>query len=178
MNYQMPFPQNQTSMGGYSQRPFDYNPYGTMPQTPAMTSSASNPFTQQASSQPNYISGRIVKDQNEIMPSETPMNGSVTFFPVEDYSRIYAKSWDNNGTLMTVTYVPEKPVSEEKSNSDDASSATNEHLQKMNEQFEQLGKGLEPMNQKFEQMNDFFENVSAQLENIGSRLSKIEKELA
>ncbi len=50
--------------------------------------------------------GRIVNDAKEIRPNEVPMNGLVSFFPKADYSEVYARSWNSNGTIDAVTYVP------------------------------------------------------------------------
>lgn len=50
--------------------------------------------------------GRIVNDEKEIRPNEVPMNGYVSFFPKADYSEVYARSWNVNGTIDAVTYVP------------------------------------------------------------------------
>lgn len=38
------------------------------------------------------------------------MNGSVAFFPVNDGSAIFAKSWNRDGSIATVVY---KPVMDE-----------------------------------------------------------------
>lgn len=35
------------------------------------------------------------------------MDGSVSLFPQNDYSAIYAKTWTKDGTIATVKYVPE-----------------------------------------------------------------------
>lgn len=53
------------------------------------------------------ITGRIVSSLEEITPNEVPMDRSVSFFPTSDYSCIYAKQWDSDGTIKTVKYVPE-----------------------------------------------------------------------
>lgn len=34
------------------------------------------------------------------------MNGFVSFFPKADYSEVYARSWNSNGTIDSVTYIP------------------------------------------------------------------------
>ena len=53
------------------------------------------------------IPGRTVNSLDEITPQEVPMDGSVSLFPQQDYSAIYAKTWTKDGTIATVKYVPE-----------------------------------------------------------------------
>ena len=53
------------------------------------------------------IPGRLVNNLDEITPQEVPMDGSVSLFPQNDYSAIYAKTWTKDGTIATVKYVPE-----------------------------------------------------------------------
>lgn len=53
------------------------------------------------------LSGRLVNSLDEITPQEVPMDGSVSLFPKNDYSAIYAKTWTKDGTIATVKYVPE-----------------------------------------------------------------------
>ena len=52
------------------------------------------------------IAGRMVGNVSEIVPNEVPMDGSVSFFPQSDYSCIYAKKWNTDGTIQTVKFVP------------------------------------------------------------------------
>lgn len=55
------------------------------------------------------IPGRPVNNLDEITPQEVPMDGSVSLFPQNDYSAIYAKTWTKDGTIATVKYIPEQP---------------------------------------------------------------------
>lgn len=58
---------------------------------------------------PTAIPGRLVASADEIMPQEVPMDGSVSLFPQNDYSCIYAKTWTKEGTIATVRFIPEQP---------------------------------------------------------------------
>lgn len=60
------------------------------------------------------LSGRQVKSQSEIMPNEVSMDGSISLFPMSDYSAIYAKQWNSDGTINTVKFVPESTETTEK----------------------------------------------------------------
>lgn len=73
------------------------NPY-TQPMTTAYTPSTSRSST---------LYGRVVNSPNDITPNEVPMDGSVSLFPSSDYSCILAKTWNRDGTIQTVKFVPE-----------------------------------------------------------------------
>lgn len=86
------------------------------------------PMQQQNTSQ---IFGRIVPSVDVIIPSEVPMDGSVSVFPKNDFSEIYLKSWNQNGTINTVIYKPETKVE------DDSSNVTLDSLKEYMESFKQ-----------------------------------------
>lgn len=100
-----------------------YNPWNTpgynYPQYPYSISQQTNPQMPNNVNAPrvNTISGRVVSSPNEITPNEIPMDGSVSLFPTNDYSAIYAKAWNANGQIETVKFVVSKPeeVTTEKS---------------------------------------------------------------
>ena len=79
----------------------------------------SQPAVQQYQ-QPSYmqqaaqrINGRVVQSADMITANDVPMDGSVAFFPTQDLSEIYAKSWDANGKIVTRLF---KPVSADNTN--------------------------------------------------------------
>lgn len=57
---------------------------------------------------PAMIPGRLVANADEITPQEVPMDGSVSLFPQNDYSAIYAKTWTKDGTIATMKFIPEQ----------------------------------------------------------------------
>ena len=59
------------------------------------------------------INGRVVQSADMITANDVPMDGSVAFFPTQDLSEIYAKSWDANGKIVTRLF---KPVLEDNTN--------------------------------------------------------------
>lgn len=63
-------------------------------------------FQNLSNSQPKTLEGKMINSVNDITPDHVPMNGSVGFFPLSDYSRIIAKSWNSDGTITTVEYAP------------------------------------------------------------------------
>lgn len=79
-----------------------------------------NPYTQmyptypqfqpmQTYNQPNQsvnrtIFGRVINSENDITPNEVPMDGSISLFPLADYSKIFAKQWSQDGTIKTTVF--------------------------------------------------------------------------
>ena len=56
---------------------------------------------------PIQIHGHTIKDENtEIAPNDVPMDGTVSLFPTEDYSCIFAKHWNKDGKITTTKFVP------------------------------------------------------------------------
>lgn len=83
------------------------------------------------------IPGRLVNNLDEITPQEVPMDGSVSLFPQNDYSAIYAKTWTKDGTIATVKYVPEQPQA-----ATPQKSPIEERLDKIDQRFDRLEKML------------------------------------
>lgn len=103
------------------------NPYQTYQQAPAMTYSQGfnayqyNPMQNvqqrllQEQMQPQQVQqtapmsgivGKMVGRIEDIAPQDVPMTGAPAFFPKQDLSEIYVKSWNSNGTLDTVVFKP------------------------------------------------------------------------
>lgn len=89
----MPMPQHNGPTYGYN--PY-YNTY--LPQYPV----------QQVQTQASQsLVGHIVTANDQIPVSEVPQNGTPAYFPMQDGSSILAKSWQPDGTIATVRYIPE-----------------------------------------------------------------------
>lgn len=54
------------------------------------------------------LSGYFINDESEIIPKYIPMDGSISFFPYRNLSKIVIKQWDANG-LQTLSYVLAPP---------------------------------------------------------------------
>lgn len=61
---------------------------------------------------PRTIPGRMIYSPDEIVPQEVPMDGSVSLFPMHDWSCVYGKWWTSNGQIQTVKFVLESPKKE------------------------------------------------------------------
>ena len=48
----------------------------------------------------------MVQSVEQITADDVPMNGSVAFFPKQDMSEIYAKSWGADGIIRTIVFKP------------------------------------------------------------------------
>lgn len=55
---------------------------------------------------------KIVNRLEDITPNDVPMDGTTGIFPLSDNSAIYVKSWNTDGTIKTIKYVPEVIESE------------------------------------------------------------------
>lgn len=85
-------------------------PMGQEYQTAPQSQQYSNvqPTQQPVQMTQSFISGRMVQNIAEVVPQEVPMNGSIAVFPLQDLSAVFAKAWNQNGTITTVKYVPEQ----------------------------------------------------------------------
>lgn len=105
----------------------------------AQSQTYQNPYVQQPS-RFQFIPGRLVNNLDEITPQEVPMDGSVSLFPQQDYSAIYAKTWTKDGTIATVKFVPEQPQMEPQK------SPLEERLDRIDQRFDKLEKMLSNRN--------------------------------
>lgn len=106
--------------------------------TPSQT--YQNPYIQQPS-RFQSIPGRLVNNLDEITPQEVPMDGSVSLFPQNDYSAIYAKTWTKDGTIATVKFIPEQPTT-----GVPQKSPIEERLDRIDQRFDRLEKMLSNRN--------------------------------
>ena len=95
------------------------------------------------------INGRIVQAVETINPNEVPMDGSVAFFPKQDLTEIYAKSWNADGTIRTLTF---KPVLNDKT---DVLSGDTEKLE-----FDLSEKATEGIMAKLNELSEKIEQLS------------------
>lgn len=129
-----------------------YNPqqmnYGYIPQPYV------NPYYQyqqqrfQPVEQPQGINGKIIQNVENITANDVPMDGSVAFFPKQDMSEIYAKTWNTDGTIKTVVFKPfsEKNPQNTPQNtenlklglSDDVTAAFMQRFDELSERLKQL----------------------------------------
>ena len=113
------------------------------------------------------INGRIVQAVETINPNEVPMDGSVAFFPKQDLTEIYAKSWNADGTIRTLTF---KPVLNDKT---DILSGNTEKLE-----FDLSEKATEGIMAKLNELSEKIEQLSLGTQRKTSRTQNKESEKA
>lgn len=87
-------------------QPYQFQPTFMMPsQAQWMPQMQSMPSIPQMAQVPT-LTGRFIKSIEEVQPNDVPMNGSAAIFPADDLSVIYARAWNNDGTISTVRYMP------------------------------------------------------------------------
>lgn len=125
--------------------PPTYNPinvpqrpiYGQQPTyQPSLASLGQNNLSSNTAS---GLTGRIIQTENEITPNEVAMDGSVSLFPLVDYSAIIAKQWNANGTISTIKYVP---VVDNEDSKDIEPSKLDTLTEQVNKRFDNLEKLL------------------------------------
>ena len=114
------------------------------------------------------ISGRVVQAVETINPNEVPMDGSVAFFPKQDMTEIYAKSWNADGTIRTIVF---KPVSH------DTVSNLSHDTEKL--KFDLSDECTGAFMQKFDELFGKIEQIENRLDKIPSsqrKTSQVKKE--
>jgi len=106
-NYPSYYPNNQvpTYQPMYGQQYQNYQSYQP-PFQQNMQQPQIMPTPQQVQQMPSNLNGKVVPTVENITANDVPMDGSVAFFPKQDMSEIYAKSWNSDGTIKTVIYKP------------------------------------------------------------------------
>lgn len=78
------------------------------PQTPIypqINTPIANP-TMYAQNASTVLPGRMVDKAEDITVGEVPLDGSLGLFPQRDGSCIYAKSWNPDGSIKTMRFIP------------------------------------------------------------------------
>ena len=136
-------------------------------QQPLVPTSMSGANQQAMRQQIVGINGRIVQAVETINPNEVPMDGSVAFFPKQDLTEIYAKSWNADGTIRTLTF---KPVLNDKT---DVLSGDTEKLE-----FDLSEKATEGIMAKLNELSEKIEQLSLGTQRKTSRTQNKESEKA
>ena len=134
-------------------------------QQPLVPTSMSGANQQPIPQQIAGINGRIVQAVETINPNEVPMDGSVAFFPKQDLTEIYAKSWNADGTIRTLTF---KPVLNDKT---DVLSGDTEKLE-----FDLSEKATEGIMAKLNELSEKIEQLSLGTQRKTSRTQNKESE--
>ena len=149
--YQVPMMNNPyiQSQNPYMDRMNFLQNYQQNLQQPLVPTSMSGANQQAMPQQIVGINGRIVQAVENINANEVPMDGSVAFFPKQDLTEIYAKSWNTDGTIRTLTF---KPVLNDKT---DILSGNTEKLE-----FDLSEKATEGIMAKLNELSEKIEQLS------------------
>ena len=134
-------------------------------QQPLVPTSMSGANQQAMPQQIAGINGRIVQAVETINPNEVPMDGSIAFFPKQDLTEIYAKSWNADGTIRTLTF---KPILNDKT---DILSGDTEKLE-----FDLSEKATEGIMAKLNELSEKIEQLSLGTQRKTSRTQNKESE--
>lgn len=112
------------------------------------------------------VYGKMVNSEADILPNQIPNDGSASYFPSSDGSKIYFRAWQQDGKIMSKTYILEDVIA----SSQMTQTPQNMAVQPQNQQ---------PVQQKTEENQ--LANVLAQLSNnmnlMADRLANLEKTL-
>ena len=129
-------------MPQYNGLTYGYNPYYQtyLPQPYMQPQTAQSPVQQVQTQASQSLVGHIVTANDQIPVSEVPQNGTPAYFPMQDGSSILAKSWQPDGTIATVRYIPEVQQSQpqEPSQQDEILKRLDSMEQKLNSLTESL----------------------------------------
>ena len=167
--YQVPMMNNPyiQSQNPYMDRMNFLQNYQQNLQQPLVPTSMSGANQQAMPQQIVGINGRIVQAVENINANEVPMDGSVAFFPKQDLTEIYAKSWNTDGTIRTLTF---KPVLNDKT---DILSGNTEKLE-----FDLSEKATEGIMAKLNELSEKIEQLSLGTQRKTSRTQNKESEKA
>lgn len=77
---------------------------------------------------PNQLRCKYINGLEDVTPNDVPMDGSSSFFPLNDGSTIYVKRWNSDGTIKTVKYTRDAEEPEVKKSLEDT----------INERFDEI----------------------------------------
>lgn len=90
------------------------------------------------------LNGMVVQSVDNVTADCVPMDGSAAFFPKQDLSEIYVKSWNADGTIRTLTY---KPIEMSESNRKIDSEANESVTDVFQKRFDELLGKIEQLEQ-------------------------------
>lgn len=115
---------------------------------------------------PGSLPGYFIQNETEIMPKSIPMDGSISFFPFKDLSKIVIKQWDSNG-INTLSYVIEHPNASQ-------SQSDNDKLPLTPPDFSQTPR-QDPIMETLQAIND---GLSSTFGQVGTTLQAIQQEIS
>ena len=103
----IPYQNNMYPQMTYGQQQYGVNSY--LPYMQPRFQQPEVPAQQVQQQTPRGLNGMVVQAIENVTADCVPMDGSAAFFPKQDLSEIYVKSWCADGTIRTLTYKPVQP---------------------------------------------------------------------
>lgn len=123
----------------------------------------SYPQNSQTYPQPNLVlNGKLVESAEVVKVLETPLDGTVSYFPLTDGSGIITKQLQTDGTTKTTIY---KPVTESEKVTEQPKYVTEDKLLKM----------LENESEGVLELKDEVKDIKRQLRDLSEDLKEVKK---
>ena len=103
----IPYQNNMYPQMTYGQQQYGVNSY--LPYMQPRFQQPEVPAQQVQQQMPRGLNGMVVQAIENVTADCVPMDGSAAFFPKQDLSEIYVKSWCADGTIRTLIYKPVQP---------------------------------------------------------------------
>lgn len=101
--------------------------------------------------------GYFIQSEEDIVPKYIPMDGSISFFPYKNLSKIVIKQWDSNG-LNTLRYVIESAPNQQQP-------AQNDNANAMLPLKPEAAQAPNPIVEALQNINNGLANTFGQIEN-------------
>lgn len=117
------------------------------------------------------LPGYFIQSESDIVPKYIPMDGSISFFPYRDLSKITIKQWDANG-LNTLTYVLDM--------SNQSAQAQNNNVQNQNQsnQSQMLPETPTVPDPILETLQNLNNGLAATFQQFGTTLQGLQQEVS
>lgn len=111
-------------------------PYGQQyPNGPMLSSQQQIMQQQNLINQVGTLQGKMVDGEDIVKVTDVPIGG-YGIFPKADFSEVYIKSWNNNGTTSIITYKP--VITEEKTPEENINNILLERMNKLEEKIDTI----------------------------------------
>lgn len=137
------------------------------------TRSTYNPFNTNIYQMP-MIYGRMINSENDIYPNQIPNDGSMAYFPTADGTKVYARAWRPDGTIMPVTYVLDQSVAMQNT----MQQPQNQQMQFQQTQVQQQTQPVQQVQQSQQpDLSQVLTQVSQAINSMTEKLANLEKTL-
>lgn len=121
---------------------------------------------------PGNLPGYYVSSEDDIVLEDIKMDGSISFFPSKDLSKIYIRQWNKQGDLEGLTYVLQQPEAAKVAEPIPVPKPVEQPPQQdvLVQTLTSLNNGLA---QAFGQLGETLQGMQAAIQNISDRVDKL-----